>query len=93
MADFYSIQGTVVTIEKAQSAGPVVDYERTTQIPTFYLSIRIHGLRTAGDAARIALDILDPTRMLRDGGAEFHIEAMPMSKEQMGIAGNHPPIS
>jgi hypothetical protein len=35
-------------------------WDRTRQVPTFYLDPRVQGIVSAAHAERIALDILDP---------------------------------
>lgn len=51
----------------------------TRQVPTFYLDERVQGLISEDHASRVALDVIDPARVLRDRGYEIHVCAVKVS--------------
>lgn len=55
----YTVQGTVTHVTADGWRG-------TVQVPTFYLSADVQGIRDAAHAERIARDIIDPLHTAAD---------------------------
>lgn len=69
MPKYYAISAVIST----STASGVLS---ATQVPHFLLRTSTQGIVDAGHAERIAADVIDPKRHMRDAGATIHVTAI-----------------